>query len=163
MKVLIVGSGAREHALAWRINQSPNLTRLWVAGGNAGTSRLAENIEIRSSDIDSLVATAQNIAADLVVVGPEAPLTLGLVDRLDQLGIPAFGPSQSAAMIEASKGYALDLMRDAGVPCPDFHVFSDQTNALDHLKSHPGPVVVKADGLAAGKGVLLCNLSLIHI
>ena len=157
MKVLIVGSGAREHALAWRINQSPNLTRLWVAGGNAGTSRLAENIEIRSSDIDSLVATAQNIAADLVVVGPEAPLTLGLVDRLDQLGIPAFGPSQSAAMIEASKGFALDLMRDAGVPCPDFHVFSDQTNALDHLKSHPGPVVVKADGLAAGKGVLLCN------
>ena len=157
MKVLIVGSGAREHALAWRIKQSLNLTQLWVAGGNAGTAQLADNIEIRSNDVDSLVAAAQDIAADLVVVGPEAPLTLGLVDRLDQLGIPAFGPSKAASMIEASKGFALDLMRGAGVPCPDFHVFSDQTKALDYLKSHLGPVVVKADGLAAGKGVLLCN------
>ena len=157
MKVLIVGSGAREHALAWRITQSPNLTRLWVAGGNAGTARLAENMEIRSSDVDALVAAAQDTSADLVVVGPEAPLALGLVDRLDLLGIPVFGPSQAAAQIEASKGFALNLMQDAGVPCPEFHIFSDQTNALDHLKSHPGPVVVKADGLAAGKGVLLCQ------
>ena len=157
MKVLIVGSGAREHALAWRITQSPNLTRLWVAGGNAGTTRLAENMEIRSSDVDALVAAAQDTSADLVVVGPEAPLALGLADRLDLLGIPVFGPSQAAAQIEASKGFALNLMQDAGVPCPKFHIFSDQTNALDHLKSHPGPVVVKADGLAAGKGVLLCQ------
>ena len=157
MKVLIVGSGAREHALAWRITQSPNLTRLWVAGGNAGTTRLAENMAIRSSDIDALVAAAQDTSADLVVVGPEAPLALGLVDRLDLLGIPVFGPSQAAAQIEASKGFALNLMQDAGVPCPEFHIFSDQTNALEHLKSHPGPVVVKADGLAAGKGVLLCQ------
>ena len=157
MKVLIVGSGAREHALAWRITQSPNLTRLWVAGGNAGTTRLAENMEIRSSDVDALVAAAQDTSADLVVVGPEAPLALGLADRLDLLGIPVFGPSQAAAQIEASKGFALNLMQDAGVPCPEFHIFSDQTNALDHLKSHPGPVVVKADGLAAGKGVLLCQ------
>ena len=157
MKVLIVGSGAREHALAWRITQSPNLTRLWVAGGNAGTTRLAENMEIRSSDVDALVAAAQDTSADLVVVGPEAPLALGLVDRLDLLGIPVFGPSQAAAQIEASKGFALNLMQDAGVPCPEFHIFSNQTNALDHLKSHPGPVVVKADGLAAGKGVLLCQ------
>ena len=157
MKVLIVGSGAREHALAWRITQSPNLTRLWVAGGNAGTTRLAENMEIRSSDVEALVAAAQDTSADLVVVGPEAPLALGLVDRLDLLGIPVFGPSQAAAQIEASKGFALNLMQDAGVPCPEFHIFSDQTNALDHLKSHPGPVVVKADGLAAGKGVLLCQ------
>ena len=157
VKVLIVGSGAREHALAWRITQSPNLTRLWVAGGNAGTTRLAENMEIRSSDVDALVAAAQDTSADLVVVGPEAPLALGLVDRLDLLGIPVFGPSQAAAQIEASKGFALNLMQDAGVPCPEFHIFSNQTNALDHLKSHPGPVVVKADGLAAGKGVLLCQ------
>jgi len=157
VKVLIVGSGAREHALAWRIAQSPNLTRLWVAGGNAGTTRLAENMEIRSSDVDALVAAAQDTSADLVVVGPEAPLALGLVDRLDLLGIPVFGPSQAAAQIEASKGFALNLMQDAGVPCPEFHIFSNQTNALDHLKSHPGPVVVKADGLAAGKGVLLCQ------
>ena len=157
VKVLIVGSGAREHALAWRITQSPNLTRLWVAGGNAGTTRLAENMEIRSSDVDALVAAAQDTSADLVVVGPEAPLALGLADRLALLGIPVFGPSQAAAQIEASKGFALNLMQDAGVPCPEFHIFSNQTNALDHLKSHPGPVVVKADGLAAGKGVLLCQ------
>ena len=135
MKVLIVGSGAREHALAWRIRQSPNLTRLWVASGNAGTARLAENLEIRSSDIDALVTAAQETSADLVVVGPEAPLALGLADRLDLLGIPVFGPSQSAAQIEASKGFALDLMRNAGVPCPEFHIFSDQANALDHLRS----------------------------
>tara|TARA_B100001167_G_scaffold18371_2_gene9786 strand:- start:1047 stop:2249 length:1203 start_codon:yes stop_codon:yes gene_type:complete len=128
-----------------------------VAGGNAGTTRLAENMEIRSSDVDALVAAAQDTSADLVVVGPEAPLALGLVDRLDLLGIPVFGPSQAAAQIEASKGFALNLMQDAGVPCPEFHIFSNQTNALDHLKSHPGPVVVKADGLAAGKGVLLCQ------
>ena len=128
-----------------------------MAGGNAGTTRLAENMEIRSSDVDALVAAAQDTSADLVVVGPEAPLALGLADRLNQLGIPVFGPSQAAAQIEASKGFALDLMQDAGVPCPEFHIFSDQTNALDHLKSHPGPVVVKADGLAAGKGVLLCQ------
>ena len=159
MKVLIVGSGAREHALAWRIRQSPNLTRLWVAGGNAGTARLAENLQIRSSDIDALVGAAQETSADLVVVGPAAPLALGLADRLDALGIPVFGPSQSAAQIEASKGFALDLMRNAGVPCPEFHIFSDQAKALDHLTSHSGPVVVKADGLAAGKGVLLCQNS----
>jgi len=157
MNVLLVGSGAREHALAWRIKQSPNLTRLWVAAGNAGTAALANNLNIRSSNVDGLVAAAREVKADLVVVGPEAPLALGLADRLNKLGIPVFGPSQAAAQIEASKGFALDLMRAAGVPCPEFHIFTDQTSALDHLKAHPGPVVVKADGLAAGKGVLLCQ------
>ena len=157
MNVLIVGSGGREHALAWRINQSPNLTRLWVAGGNAGTAALAENLEIRSSDVDAVVAAAREVSADLVVVGPEAPLALGLADRLNGLGIPVFGPSQAAAQIEASKSFALDLMRDAGVPCPDFHIFTDQSDALAYLKTHQEPVVVKADGLAAGKGVILCR------
>ena len=157
MKVLIVGSGAREHALAWRINQSPNLTRLWVAGGNAGTAALAENLDIRSSDVAAIVAAASEVAADLVVVGPEAPLALGLADRLTELSIPVFGPTQAAAQIEASKSFALDLMRQAGVPCPEFHVFTDQTSALAYLETHQDPVVVKADGLAGGKGVLLCR------
>ena len=157
MKVLIVGSGGREHALAWRINQSPNLTRLWVAGGNAGTAALAESLDIRADDVEALVAAAREVAADLVVVGPEAPLALGLADRLTALGIPVFGPTQAAAQIEASKSFALDLMRDAGVPCPGYHVFTDQSSALDHLRAHQGPVVVKANGLAAGKGVLLCR------
>ena len=157
VKVLIVGSGAREHALAWRINQSPNLTRLWVAGGNAGTAALAENLDIRSSNIDALAATAQEVAADLVIVGPEAPLALGLADRLVELGIPVFGPSKAAAQIEASKSFALDLMQDAGVPCPDFASVRDETGAEAYIHGHPGPLVVKADGLAAGKGVLLCQ------
>ena len=157
MKVLIVGSGGREHALAWRINQSPNLTRLWVAGGNAGTASLAENLEIRSSDVDGLVAAAKETGADLVVVGPEVPLALGLADELEKLGIPVFGPSQAAAQIEASKGFALDLMQGAGVPCPEFASVSDEAGAHAYIKKHPGPLVVKADGLAAGKGVLLCE------
>ena len=157
MKVLIVGSGGREHALAWRINQSPNLTRLWVAGGNAGTAALAENLDIRSSDVDALVAAAREVAADLVVVGPEAPLALGLADRLTELGIPVFGPSQAAAQIEASKSFALDLMKKAGVPCPEFASVCDEANADAYIKEHPGPLVVKADGLAAGKGVILCE------
>jgi len=156
---LIVGSGGREHALAWRISQSSTLTRLWVAAGNAGTAALGENFSIRSNDVDGLVEAAQKTKTDLVIVGPEAPLALGLANRLDDLGIPVFGPSQAAAQIEASKGFALDLMKEVGVPCPEFHIFTDQTSALDHLKSHQGPVVVKADGLAAGKGVLLCQNS----
>ncbi|NQW23317.1 MAG: phosphoribosylamine--glycine ligase [SAR202 cluster bacterium] len=157
MRVLIVGSGGREHALAWRINQSPNLTRLWVAGGNAGTAALAENLEIRSADIDGLVAASREVAADLVIVGPEGPLALGLADRLTELGIPVFGPSKAAAQIEASKSFALDLMRDAGVPCPDFASVRDEAGAQAYIQNHPGPLVVKADGLAAGKGVLLCQ------
>ena len=156
---MIVGPGGREHALAWRISQSSTLTRLWVAAGNAGTAALGENFSIRSNDVDGLVEAAQKTKTDLVIVGPEAPLALGLANRLDDLGIPVFGPSQAAAQIEASKGFALDLMKEAGVPCPEFHIFTDQTSALDHLKSHQGPVVVKADGLAAGKGVLLCQNS----
>ncbi|MEE8465163.1 MAG: phosphoribosylamine--glycine ligase N-terminal domain-containing protein, partial [Dehalococcoidia bacterium] len=114
MKVLIVGSGAREHALAWRISQSPNLTRLWVAGGNAGTAALAENLDIRSGDVDAIVAATVEVGADLVVVGPEAPLALGLADRLTAMEIPVFGPTQAAAQIEASKSFAMKLMREEG-------------------------------------------------
>ncbi len=157
MKVLIVGSGGREHALAWRIKQSPNLTQLWVAGGNAGTAELAENIDIRSSDIDNLIIAAVETAADLVIVGPEAPLALGFADQLTALGIPVFGPSKAAAQIEASKGFALELMKDAGVPCPDFASVSDEASAYAYIEDHPGPLVVKADGLAAGKGVIMCD------
>ena len=157
MNVLIVGSGGREHALAWRIKQSPNLTQLWVAGGNAGTAKLAENLDIRSDDIDELLIAAVSTAADLVIVGPEAPLAMGFADQLSALGIPVFGPSLAAARIEASKGFALDLMRDAGVPCPDFATFPDEASANTYIKDHPGPLVVKADGLAAGKGVIMCD------
>ena len=159
MRVLLVGSGGREHALAWRISQSPNLTQLWVAGGNAGTAALAENLNIRSSDVDGLVAKSGELKADLVVVGPEAPLAMGLADQLTTIGIPVFGPSQAAAQIEASKGFALELMREASVPCPDFASVQDEAGARAYINNHPGPLVVKADGLAAGKGVLMCDNS----
>ena len=156
MNVLIVGAGAREHALAWRINQSPALTRLWTAPGNFGTSGIATNLDVDPADVDAVSAAARTVKADLVVVGPEAPLAGGLADRLALLGVPVFGPSQAAAQIESSKAFALELMRTVGVPCPEFHVFHDQAAALSHLKANNGPKVVKADGLAAGKGVMIC-------
>ena len=157
MKVLIVGSGAREHALAWRLGQSPLTTGIWVANGNGGTDRIATNLDVMPEDVDGVVEAAQTLEIDLVVVGPESPLALGIVDRLGILGIPAFGPTRAAAQIEASKAFALEVMRVAGVPCPDFRVFQDQSAALDFLNHHRQPVVVKADGLAAGKGVALCQ------
>ena len=157
MKVLIVGSGAREHALAWRLSRSPRLTALWVADGNAGTASLAANLPVRPNDVDGLVEAARSLSIDLVAVGPELPLSLGVVDRLTALGIPAFGPTKEAARIETSKSFALEVMREAGVPCPAFRVFREQRAALDYLRAHPGPAVIKADGLAAGKGVFLCD------
>ncbi len=157
MKVLLLGSGGREHALAWRICQSPRLERLWVAEGNAGTARLATNLPVDPGDTTAVVETARSLGIGLVVVGPEVPLANGVVDRLSEAGIPAFGPTQAAARIESSKGFARKLMQEAGVPGPSFGVFEDQQQALEYLSSTPGPKVVKADGLAAGKGVLLCS------
>ena len=157
MKVLIVGSGAREHALTWRLGRSPSITGMWVANGNGGTGRIATNLDISPDDLEGVVGAAQALGINLVVVGPEVPLALGMVDRLVALGIPAFGPTRAAAQIEASKSFALDVMQAAGVPCPDFKVFYDQTAALDFLQYKGQPVVIKADGLAAGKGVFLCR------
>ena len=156
MKVLLVGGGGREHALAWRIGRSPALTRLWVAPGNYGTASLAENIAV-GGDVASLAAAARRVAADLVVVGPEAPLADGLADVLAADGIPVFGPSRGAARLESSKSFARELMRECGAPGPRFAVFREEVAALDYLRRHPGPVVVKADGLAAGKGVFVCD------
>ncbi len=156
MKVLIVGSGGREHALAWRLRQSPSLSQLWVAGGNAGTAAIATNLPVNPEDVAAVAAAAGALGADLVVVGPEVPLALGLVDRLTGLNIPAFGPSRAAAQIEASKSFALEVMREAGVPCPWFQICRDEAAALAFVHRHAGPLVVKADGLAAGKGVFLC-------
>ena len=157
MKVLVVGSGAREHALAWRLKQSSGLTDLWVASGNGGTAQIANNLQVSPEDTGGIIEAARNLRIDLVVVGPELPLANGLVDRLDSLGIPAFGPTQAAARVESSKGFALEIMREAGVPCPEFRTFQDESNALAFLQQHDRPVVVKADGLAAGKGVAICR------
>ena len=156
MRVLLVGSGGREHALAWRLRQSPSLARLWVANGNGGTARIAENLDVGPEDLDGIEEAAKSLGVDLVVVGPEAPLAAGIVDRLASVGIPAFGPDAAAAQIEASKSFALELMREAAVPCPDFRTFHEEQDALEFLCRHGGPVVVKANGLAAGKGVAMC-------
>ena len=157
MRVLVVGSGAREHALAWRLKQSPNVTGLWVTPGNGGTARIATNLEVAAEDVGGVVEIARGLGIDLVVVGPEVPLANGLVDLLDSVGIPAFGPSQLAARIESSKEFALQVMQSAGVPCPEFRAFHDETDALTFIERHRQPVVVKADGLAAGKGVSMCQ------
>ena len=159
MRVLLVGNGGREHALAWRIARSPSLTRLWVAPGNYGTGRIASNLSVGSAGQESLAVVARELAADLVVVGPEAPLAAGLTDELAEAGIPAFGPSAAAARLESSKSFAREVVRASRAPGPDYAVFTEETEALDFLRRNPGPWVVKADGLAAGKGVVVCDES----
>jgi phosphoribosylamine--glycine ligase len=163
MKVLIVGSGGREHALAWKIRQSPRLTRLWVAPGNAGTALEAENIAIAADDIAGLVAFAKKERVDLVVVGPEVPLTLGLVDAMAKEKIRAFGPTKAAAQLEGSKVFCKLLLRQADVPTAEYQAFRDADSAMRYVKARypnerdKAPVVVKADGLASGKGVIVCS------
>ena len=156
MKVLVVGNGGREHALAWRISRSPFLTQLWVAPGNYGTAQIASNLRVGSS-VEELCDAARHVAADLVVVGPEAPLAQGLADRLGEMGIPVFGPTRAAARLESSKSFAREVIQSAGAPGPEFAVFTEESEALDYLRRNPGPRVVKADGLAAGKGVVVCG------
>ena len=156
MRVLLVGNGAREHALAWRIAQSPSLTRLWVVPGNYGTASIATNLSAGEGGVEALANASRELAADLVVVGPEAPLAQGLADELIEAGVPVFGPTAAAARLESSKSFAREIIRSAGAPGPDFAVFSEEPKALDFLRRNPGPRVVKADGLAAGKGVEVC-------
>ena len=156
MNVLVVGNGGREHALAWRIGRSPLLTRMWVAPGNYGTASIATNMAV-SGDVASLVDAAREVAADLVVVGPEAPLADGLADALEAVGVPVFGPTRAAARLESSKSFARDVIRKSGAPGPEFAVFTEESEALEYLRRNPGPRVVKADGLAAGKGVVVCE------
>lgn len=157
MNVLLVGSGAREHALAWCLKQSPHLKELWVAKGNAGTASIARNIDVDPEDVDTVAQTAKSLGADLVIVGPDMPLAKGLVDRLHEEGVRAFGPTQAAARIESSKVFALDLMDQISLPHPASWVFFEKQKALDFLEKHPGRIVVKADGLAYGKGAWPCQ------
>ncbi|MFP3879473.1 MAG: phosphoribosylamine--glycine ligase [Dehalococcoidia bacterium] len=155
MKILVVGGGGREHTLVWRIVQSPRVDKVFAAPGNAGTAAIAENLSLRPTDIWGLAKAAEEKSIDLVVVGPEAPLALGLVDHLDRLGIPVFGPTKAAAQIESSKVFARHLMQKYGIPCPKGAVFSSYHEAREYLQEQRLPVVIKADGLAAGKGVIV--------
>ena len=156
MKVIIVGGGGREHALAWKLNQSPDVDEIVCAPGNAGTAQIGRNVAVGAEDVAGLLTLAKEEKPGLVVVGPEAPLALGLVDELEALGIRAFGPSAEAARIEASKAFSKALMDEAGIPTAAYGVFEDAGAARDFVSQRGGAWAVKADGLAAGKGVLLC-------
>jgi len=155
MKVLVVGGGGREHALCWKLKQSPLLTRLWCAPGNAGIKDVAECVAIGAEDVAKLVAFARDNEVDLVVVGPEAPLVLGLADRLKEAGIKVFGPSAAAAALEGSKGFMKDVVWKAGIPTAWYGRFTDIDKAKAFIREKGAPIVVKTDGLAAGKGVVV--------
>ena len=155
MRVLVVGGGGREHALCWTLAGSPMVDALFCAPGNPGIAAVATCVPIRADAIDGLVAWARDNAVDLVVVGPEQPLALGLVDALAAAGIRAFGPSRAAARLETSKAFAKDFCRRHGIPTADYAVFDDAKAARDHVAARGCPIVVKADGLAAGKGVVV--------
>ncbi len=157
MNVLVIGSGGREHALAWKISKSPLLRRLYCAPGNPGVQGIAECVPIAASDIPALVAFASENEIDLVVVGPEDPLANGLVDALIEAGIPAFGPKAAAARLEASKAFAKHIMKKYGIPSAAYEEFTDAEAALAYVRAQGAPIVIKADGLAAGKGVTVAR------
>ena len=156
LKLLIVGGGGREHALAWKLAQSGRVAHLYCAPGNAGIGRLARCAPLKADDIEGIVDFSKKESIDLVVIGPELPLTLGLADALEEAGIKAFGPSKQAAEIEGSKAFAKNLMQRYGIPTARYGVFTDIDAARNFAREIPGPWVIKADGLAAGKGVLIC-------
>jgi len=156
VKVLLVGGGGREHALAWKLAQSPRLTRLYAAPGNPGIAAHADCVPVRDTDLDELVALARRERVELAVIGPEVPLSLGLRDRLSDAGVSVFGPSQSAARLESSKAFAKDLMARYGIPTARFRAFQDAEAARRFCRELGAPLVVKADGLAAGKGAMVC-------
>jgi phosphoribosylamine--glycine ligase len=157
MKVLVIGSGGREHALTWKIRRSPRVSRIFCAPGNAGMAEIADIVPIAADDVTALVRFAREEGIDLTVVGPELPLTLGIVDELQRHGLRSFGPNRAAARLEGSKAFTKDLLRRAGIPTGFFSTFSDADEAKRYVAEVGVPIVVKADGLAAGKGVILCH------
>ena len=157
MNVLVVGNGAREHTIAWKLSQSPSVGRLYVAPGNAGTHSIASNVPVGAEDIAALIEFASDNAIDLTVVGPEAPLAAGIVDSFTAAGLLVFGPTKEAARIEGSKSFAKKLMADCAVPTAASEAFTDYEDARAYLDTCPIPIVVKADGLAAGKGVTVAQ------
>jgi phosphoribosylamine--glycine ligase len=157
MKVLVVGKGGREHALVWKLAQSPRVERVYCAPGNAGTALDGVNVPIEPSDFDGLLKFAKREKIGLTVIGPEDPLAAGIIDAFQREGLRIFGPTKAAAQLEASKVFAKTLMRDADVPTAEFRVFDHPDPARHFIETREYPVVVKADGLAAGKGVLVCN------
>src|SRR5580693_5738178 len=157
MNILLLGSGGREHALTWKIAASPLVTKLWCAPGNAGIAQEAECVAFDVSDHAAVIAFCKRNAVDLVVVGPETPLAAGIVDDLTAHGIKAFGPSKLAARLEGSKGFTKALCTEFGIPTGAYRRFTNAADALGYVRKHGAPIVVKADGLAAGKGVVVAQ------
>jgi len=157
LKVLVIGNGAREHTLVWKIARSPQVDVIFAVPGNAGTGNLASNLDIPLNDISSIIKKAHELGIGLAVVGPEAPLAAGITDLFNQAGIPVFGPSRAAARLESSKAFARDIMQRNNVPCAAGGTFTSYSEAKTYIETHDVPIVVKADGLAAGKGVTVAQ------
>ncbi len=155
MKILVIGSGGREHTLVWKISQSPKVSKIFCAPGNAGISHLAQCVDIGEDNIVGLANFAQKMKIDLTIVGPELPLSRGMVDEFDKLGLKIFGPNQKATQIESSKVFSKYLMKKYNIPSANYAVFQDIKKAFDYVKQQAFPLVIKADGLAAGKGVFI--------
>ena len=157
MKVLVVGGGGREHALVWKIAQSPRVTKIYCAPGNAGISEQATIVPIKANDLNGLLEFALKEEIDLTIVGPEEPLTKGIVDLFESKGLSIFGSNQRAAKIEGSKAFAKEMMKKYCIPTASYEIFDDHKEAIAYIRRHGTPIVVKADGLAAGKGVIVCK------
>ncbi|NLI15420.1 MAG: phosphoribosylamine--glycine ligase [candidate division Zixibacteria bacterium] len=157
MKILVVGKGGREHAICWKLSQSKEVEKIYAAPGNAGIGMIAECADIAIDDLKGLADFASSRGIDLTVVGPELPLTLGIVDEFESRGLKIFGPSQKASVIEGSKAFAKDFMQKYHIPTASFKIFTEHFEALDFVKGAGYPLVVKADGLAAGKGAVVCH------
>ncbi len=157
MKVLVVGSGGREHAICWALKKSPKVTELYCAPGNGGIGEIARCVDVKATDIPGMVAWAKEHSIDFVMVAPDDPLAMGMVDALEAEGIRAFGPRKNAAIIEGSKAFSKELMKKYGIPTADYAVFTDKEQALSYVEKQGAPIVVKCDGLALGKGVVVAQ------
>lgn len=157
MKVLVIGSGGREHTIIWKLSQSTKVTKLYCAPGNGGIAKLATCVNIKATDIEGVVSFSKENKIDLVFVAPDDPLAIGMVNALESAGIRAFGPTKEAAIIEASKGFSKDLMKKYKIPTAKYEVFTDRKDAISYLETSEFPIVIKADGLALGKGVIIAK------
>lgn len=156
MKVLIIGGGGREHAIAWKVSKSPRVEKLYCAPGNAGIAQLAECVDIGVMDFQKQVEFAREQGVDLTIIGPDDPLAAGAVDAFEEAGLRVFGPRRNAAVLEGSKAFSKDLMKKYGIPSAAYETFDSPEKALKYLETASMPIVLKADGLALGKGVLIC-------
>ena len=157
MKILVVGSGGREHAIVWKLKQSPKADKIYCAPGNAGIAQDAQCVPIGAMEIDKLVDFAKKEGIDFTVIGMDDPLVAGVVDAFEKEGLRVFGPRKNAAIVEGSKAFSKELMKKYGIPTAKYETFSDYEKAKSYVLGHDVPLVVKADGLALGKGVIICN------